>query len=258
MASLISRVGQLLPEGNWKNNLRLFGFKYLFSTLGTKKVSLGTYHDQVPARIGRLIFTHESLGTRENEGYLQHYQLHPGHIVINAGSYHGYFAIYAANKVGPSGHIVCFEPEPNNRRLLLRNLALNNLSNVTVVPCGLWHTNMRLPLISMGSGSHLHSNTAWNKQTIPVCTLDAALAKLRLPAVNLLTMDIEGAEIEALQGARQTITANPGINIAIASYHRVDGIPTSARVESLLRQYGLTAQTAYPPHPTTYGWYDHT
>jgi FkbM family methyltransferase len=258
MASLASRVGQLLPEGNLKNNLRLIGFKVLFTTIGTKKVFLGTNHDKVPARISRLVLTHESLGTRENEGYLQHYQLKTGDVVVNAGSYHGYFAIYAARKVGPSGRVICFEPEPNNRRLLLQNISLNSLSNITVIPAGLWSTDTRLPLISMGSGSRLQPDTSWDKQTISVCTLDTALTKLHASTVNLLTMDIEGAEIEALKGARLTLANNRDIHIAIASYHRVNGHPTAPYVEELLRQANLYAETSYPRHLTTYGYYRHS
>lgn len=254
MASIASRIGQILPEGNFKNNLRLIGFKVLFATIGTKQVFLGTNSDKLPARISRLVLTRESLGTRENEGYLQHYQLKTGDIVINAGSYHGYFAIYAAQKVGPSGRVICFEPEPNNRRLLLKNIALNSLPNITVIPAGLWSSDTRLPLISMGSGSRLQPDTSWDKQTIPVCTLDTALAKLHVSTINLLTMDIEGAEIQALMGARQTLVNNHDINVAIASYHHLNGHPTAPHVEELLRQYGLFAETSYPRHLTTYGY----
>lgn len=257
MSSLASRVSQLLPEGNFKNNLRLLGFKLLFSTVGTKEVTIGTTREQVPACIARLVFTRESLGTRENEGYLLHYRPKPGDIVINAGSYHGYFAIYASRLVGSSGRVICFEPEPNNFRLLLKNISLNSLTNVTTLPYGLWSSNTALPFISMGSGSQFNPASAWHKQTIPVRTLDSALSELKLPRLNLLTMDIEGAELEALAGARSSIASHPEINIAIASYHRVQDSPTSSRVEQVLHQYGLFAKTEYPRHLTTYGWHRH-
>lgn len=258
MSSLASQVGNIIPEGNFKNNLRLNAFKVMFTTIGTRQVELGTKKDKLPALIGRLIFTKESLGERENEGYLKHYKLKKGDTVINAGSYHGYFAIYAAKKVGPKGLVVCFEPEPNNLDLLRKNIALNNLTNVKIVPQGLWSTDTTLPLISMGSGSNLQPDSTWEKQNISVTTLDSAIAKLGIKKIDLLTMDIEGAEIEAVKGATNTLKDNPDVHVAIASYHKINSVPTSASVEKLLHQNGLHSFTDYPPHPTTYGSYQHS
>jgi|GEM_PF-1443044 FkbM family methyltransferase len=258
MSSLASQVGDLIPEGNLKNNLRFSAFKVMFTTIGTREVQIGTVKDKVSAAIGRLIFSKESLGEREIEGYLQHYDLKLGDTVINAGSYHGYMAIYVAKKVGPTGKVICFEPEPNNLRLLRKNIALNNLTNVEIIPRGLWSSNTSLPLISMGSGSKLEPNSAWEKQTIPVTTLDSAVSELGLSKVDFITMDIEGAEIEAVKGATKTIMDNPGINIAIASYHNVDGAPTSLRVEKILKQCGMSTFTDYPRHITTYGSRQHS
>jgi len=253
MSTLASRIGDLIPEGNAKHNIRLKAFKLLFTTIGTKHVELGTASDKISATIGRLVFSHQSLGEREIEGYLQHYRPQPGDVIVNAGAYHGYFALYLSQKVGPTGQVICFEPEPNNLKVLRQNIELNNAHNITIVPKGLWSSTTTLPLISMGSGSVVNPNTTWRGQTTPVTTLDDELAQLNIEQVNLVTMDVEGAEIEAVKGCVQTIQNNPNINLAIASYHRINGIPTSDGVEQTLQSYGLNALTAFPRHLTTYG-----
>jgi FkbM family methyltransferase len=258
MPSLASQIANLVPEGNFKNNLRHSAFRALFATVGTRRVQIGTSKDKVSATIGRLIFTKESLGERENEGYLKHYQLKPGDTVVNAGAYHGYFAIYAAKKVGSTGRVICFEPEPNNVRLLQKNIALNNLTNVKIISQGLWSKNTTLPLISMGSGSNLQPTSGWDKQQVVVTTLDSALLSLNVKNINLLTMDVEGAEIEALKGATSTLKNSPDIHLAIASYHKLNSQPTFSHLEKILRQNGLHSFTSYPRHLTTYGYYQHS
>jgi len=258
MSSIASKLTSVLPDGNIKNNARRLGFRYLFSTYGHKQVLLGTSHDKVPAAIGKLLFTSESLGQREHNGYLKYCQLKPGQTIINAGAYHGYFAIYAAKKVGEKGQVICFEPEPNNLRLLKHNISLNNLSNVTVVPKGLWSTNTKLPLISMGSGSTINPGSSWRQQMTDVCSLDDELDQLNVKKIDLITMDIEGAEIEALPGAKQTILNNPQLHLAIASYHIVSGQPTHLTLEKIFSSYNMRTLTDYPPHLTTYAWHNYS
>jgi hypothetical protein len=65
-------------------------------------------------------------------------------------------------------------------------------------------------------------------------------------------MDIEGAEIEALEGAQNTINRfNP--NFAIASYHSRGGQQTYKIVENMLSGNGYKVDTFFPPHLTTCG-----
>jgi hypothetical protein len=65
-------------------------------------------------------------------------------------------------------------------------------------------------------------------------------------------MDIEGAEIEALQGAQHTLS-NLRPQLAIASYHRRDGGQTYTAVEKIIAKYDYAIRTFFPPHLTTCG-----
>jgi len=105
----------------------------------------------------------------------------------------------------------------------------------------------------MGSGSTVDPHTNWKNQMTDVTTLDEELSKINIDHVDLITMDIEGAEIEAVKGCINTIKNNPKINLAIASYHQVNGHQTAPTIEELFQQYGLKAKTEFPRHLTTYG-----
>ncbi len=65
-------------------------------------------------------------------------------------------------------------------------------------------------------------------------------------------MDIEGSEIEALQGSLNTLKQyHP--HVAVASYHKRDNQPAYHAVEKILNTQGYTVRTFFPPHLTTCG-----
>jgi FkbM family methyltransferase len=183
------------------------------------------------------------------KGYEFYRQLQPGDVVVDAGAYPGDYALFAAKKVGPDGRVLAFEPGAKNRAVLERNILKAGLSNVTVVPKGLWNCEKTLFLNENGLATAVQSDSGLE---IEVVTLDAALQELGISKIQVLKMDIEGAEIEALEGAKQTLISCE--YACIASYHIVDGTTTSARVEAFLRSANMESKTDYPKHATTYGW----
>ena len=63
-------------------------------------------------------------------------------------------------------------------------------------------------------------------------------------------MDIEGAEIEAIEGSLNFIRRH-SIRLAIGSYHVRDGRPTSETLERLFRSIDYEVETGYPDHLTS-------
>ncbi len=186
------------------------------------------------------------------KGYEQMYQLKEGDVVVDAGAYPGDYAIWASRQVGATGKVICFEPTPHNRAILERNLRREKYDNAIIVPKGLWNKNTTLNLsgITGFSASVSEDNTG---DTIDVSRLDDALDKLGISKIDVLKMDIEGAEIEAIQGCEKTLEANKA-QVMIATYHIVNGQNTSSFIEGVLKKYGYEAQTTYPTHLTTHGW----
>jgi FkbM family methyltransferase len=121
--------------------------------------------------------------------------------IIDAGGNIGFASIYFANKY-PDAKIVVLEPEKSNFDLLKKNVAL--YSNITPVFGALWNQNGTINLVdpnlgkwgfmtqSQGSadtfGATLHA--------VPSMTVDTMMEKFGLERVDILKIDIEGAERE--------------------------------------------------------------
>jgi FkbM family methyltransferase len=191
---------------------------------------------------------------KENIGYELHYQLKSGDVVIDGGGYEGTFSVYAAKVVGNNGKVIVFEPDTENCRKLKENVKLNGLENVTVINKALWYKDGKLKFNNKHTaGASFYFNASPYATDTDVVSIDNELGRLGIDKVDFIKMDIEGSELQALKGAERTLRNNK-VNLAVASYHIVNGEETSTEVENILRGYGYEAVTEYPAHKTTYGY----
>ena len=189
------------------------------------------------------------------KGYEMYRKLKEGDVVIDAGAYPGDYAVLASRRIGKSGKIICFEPDPYNREILEKNLKKEKNDNYIIIPRGLWNKNTVLRLSrSDGLHSTLSAEDKGNSD-IKVTKLDDELEALGIKKVDIIKMDIEGAEIEAINGARETLKNN-NVYVTIASYHIVNGKTTSHYLENFLKKLGYKVKTDFPKHQTTFGWKD--
>ena len=225
IGSILSRSFEKFPEIPIKNNIRVF---LSFNRIVPKFVS-----DLSPLK-----------------GYELYYHLKEGDIVVDAGAFTGDYTIFAAKKVGKSGKIIAFEPDEKNRKILKKNLVHAKLDNVIIIPKGLWDKNTTLDF-KASSGLHSTALTGQSDTKIEVVRLDDELKKIGITKIDVLKMDIEGAEIEAIQGSINTLKNNE-VNVMIASYHIVNGVTTSGFLENYLKNLGYSVRSDFEKHLTTY------
>lgn len=124
--------------------------------------------------------------------------------VIVGGAYFGDQAVLVAKAIAPAGlKVHCFEPNPDQAGMLQNNLALNQLGNVVVNHEGLWSRSgerMRLD----GFDSFANAVAASEGEGFETVAMDDYAQRLGL-RVGLIQLDIEGAELAALQGAVQIL-----------------------------------------------------
>lgn len=134
--------------------------------------------------------------------------LRPGMTFVDGGANWGYFTLLAAHLVGESGRVISLEPDPRLFPILQENVRRNELSQVTTLQLAAADRPGTLTLAGYDERngnwglSKLIDRPALGSTTFQVASqrLDAVLDEHRIDEVDLLKMDIEGAEDLALRG----------------------------------------------------------
>jgi len=142
--------------------------------------------------------------------------LKPEMTFVDVGAHVGYYSLLASIKVGPKGKVYSFEPEPYNYNLLIRNIMLNGCKNIFAIQKAVADfTGKTNFIIAPYSVSHsLYSNgTVPNIAMIQVevVSLDDFFGQLGWPKVDVLKMDIEGAEVKAFRGMKRLCERYPDL-----------------------------------------------
>ena len=122
-----------------------------------------------------------------------------GDTAADAGANIGLYTVALAARVGPSGRVVAFEPDPRTVQILRRHIVLNHLSQrIEVIPSALGDRAGPVPFqAGQGPRSCVMPEGARGARRIPCVTLDEVFAGRR---VDLLKVDVEGYEQHVLQG----------------------------------------------------------
>jgi FkbM family methyltransferase len=143
--------------------------------------------------------------------------IEPGQVVYDVGANIGFFTILCARLVGPQGKVYAFEPMPANAATLRHNIVINGLHNVTIVEQALSSSSGTAELfISPWSAFHsLNVEGAVKRDnrgrdaappiTVQTVTLDEFVREHGAEAPDLVKIDVEGAELLALEGMRDTL-----------------------------------------------------
>lgn len=179
--------------------------------------------------------------------YYQHfYKVKLGNVIMDAGANVGAISLLFSKLVGDNGVVHAFEPDKYNIKTMRENLQLNEgaSENVVIHDALLWNENTMVDFEEAGTvGSSAvwfsGSNTLVKKRAV---TIDSWVVENQLTQLDFIKMDIEGAEIEALEGCVETIK-NLAPNFAIASYHIVNNEPTYIKVEAFFKKINYPYQT---------------
>jgi len=165
-----------------------------------------------------------------------------GDIVLDIGAYVGMFAIKASKQVRRKGVVVAIEPETINFNYLTKNCSKYN--NIKLVKKVVSSKDEKTKLY-ISKGSALHSLTPYSDNYIKVesTTIDSLVTHMKLPKVDFIKIDAEGAELEILQGAENTLSNNR-LKLAIAAYHDLpNGKKELPELITFLKERGFLVYT---------------
>jgi len=168
---------------------------------------------RVNPRTGRNV--QQGMGEPQVQQALVDY-LRPGMTFYDLGANIGYFSLIAARLVGPAGHVVSFEADPEIAARLRDNLARNHFSHAIVEQKAVWSETAPVffarvdPSTSPDRGLG-HVSAESSTDTIPAegVSLDCYVTAQNAP--DFLKCDVEGSETEVFSGAERLLAAKRAI-----------------------------------------------
>lgn len=194
--------------------------------------------------------------------------LKPGMFFIDAGANIGLYTLFAARHVTEEGRVVAIEPSTREMAILRHNVVGNNLGNVTLCPVALSDHAGEVELL-VAPMRHAGHNTLGafgyntpldHRERVSAMRLDDLVEAQDLKRVDVIKMDIEGAELAALRGGCETLRKHkPVLLLELSDRALNPQRATSADVLVLLaghgyRVYGFDTKSGLPVllEPTSY------
>jgi len=128
----------------------------------------------------------------------------PGTVVYDLGANAGYYSLLASVCVGQKGHVYSFEPLPRNVAYLRKHLELNRITNCTVIEAAVAARDGHMRFEATGEPFMGHLSNE-GKLLVRTVRLDTLVSRHEILPPDVLKIDVEGAECEALEGAEETI-----------------------------------------------------
>lgn len=160
----------------------------------------------------RVMAAHRHIAWNPDEYAAFRRDVREGDVVLDIGANLGAYTLLFAQWVGERGRVYAFEPAPDARRGLAQHVVMNDVAaRVVVLREAVSGTPGTARFLATGtSGANRLTGGAEREATDVVTTsIDAFCAPLGLRP-RLIKVDVEGAELDVLRGARQTIAAGGG------------------------------------------------
>jgi FkbM family methyltransferase len=202
--------------------------------------------------IGQMLYMHgawEEAVTRFLCGIL-----HPGMTVMDVGAHIGYYTLLMAKRITPDGRVFSFEPNPAVRKYLEENIRANGYSSIDVFPFALFSRDGVGVLEGQDNlNSCLKPDMAkGHEDLVQFARFDGIQSKLGIDRIDVIKMDVEGAEMDILIGMQNYLKAHyPALIIEV----HLKGLPQfgydPAAPSEFLRALGYSVSNVWAHINTT-------
>ena len=216
----IKRMARAVRWGKLQRALR----RMLIPTVEVQQGLFGKFEFSVDLSMGALqkhLFWAPEVYELETQDVLRKL-LRPGMTVLDIGANVGFFSVLMGDLVGERGRVCSFEPYPPNFALLKSNIDRNRLHWVEAFPIALSDREgeATLTINPVNDGGHSLGDLSGNPDvagdaggrqvTVRTETVDEFVRRAEIESVDLIKIDVEGAETLVLAGASRTLSAEPG------------------------------------------------
>jgi FkbM family methyltransferase len=168
----------------------------------------------------------------------------PGSVVLDLGAYIGRFSLLAAQQAGPTGIVYAFEPDPRNFKALVKNVMKNGFAGHVIPIRKAAFDREAEHAFHVAEGPHCGSSLFAAESIRTTVTKCVSIDKF-LPSslvVEVVKLDVEGAEIHALRGMKRTLTRSmPNLTVLVEcnppKLNAAGG--SSSKLLTMLRDLGL-------------------
>ena len=179
-----------------------------------------------------------------------------GDTFIDVGAHIGYYSLRAAPVVGPSGHVIAIEPNPDTLPKLHGNIQASGATTINVQPFACAEVDATLDLFAASrtnTGETSLSQSNASQDGPPAATyrvrarpLDDIVRDAGVSRVDAVKIDVEGAEMMVLKGAHETLDRyHPALLVELVD-RQLQAMGSSANeVVQFLHAHGYTARRAF-------------
>jgi FkbM family methyltransferase len=174
--------------------------------------------------------------------------LKPGDIFVDLGANEGYFSVVASKLVGHRGRVIAIEPQTRLQNVIAKNIELNNSKNITIIPAivsdRMDKRNLYLTSSLNTGASSLYCPTKYPlpKEKVKTVTLNQVSQKYNINKCNLIKIDIEGGEYEAILGSIDLFRDKKVEAIALELHPKILSKRqlSADRIIQILEEFGYT------------------
>jgi FkbM family methyltransferase len=185
--------------------------------------------------------------------------LSEGDTFVDVGANFGTFSLLASRLVGSNGRVIAIEPQPRLAALIRQSLELSRVTNCSIeqVACGAQSGEATLLVPDDDSGragffAGFSGAKAHKSVSVPVATLDSLLAAREATGNMVIKIDVEGSEIDVLDGASEIIRARqPAILVELNPWSARAAGRSSRDVVGKLEDLGYSTFATVESYPRT-------
>jgi FkbM family methyltransferase len=187
--------------------------------------------------------------------------IQPGDVVLDVGAFLGVYAVLAARWVGDGGRVVAFEPTPSSALIARRHVSWNEPEGQRIhfVEAAVSDRAGRaafhqydahgMPYVNSLAAA-VDTPASSTAREVRVVTIDDVCRELEITP-TVVRMDVQGAEVHALRGARETICAATRLTLAVEMHPQCWGSfgVTGEEMRRTIEELGLTARPLMAGEP---------
>jgi FkbM family methyltransferase len=175
--------------------------------------------------------------------FMHRYTVGPGDVVLDIGAGIGTEVLVFSSMVGHSGEVVAVEAHPATFATLERLCQLNRVGNVELIQAAVMDSDRPVTISDLPAERSIENRIVADGIEVPAVTIRHLVCKFKLDRIDFLKMNIEGAEVAALRGARDVLpivrNAAIGCHDFLADETGDESFRTKEAVHALLVEAGF-------------------